>query len=39
MPALDYKLAAGFETSNQVCECDASDEDCTCAHRVLIDYQ
>ena len=39
MPALDYKLSAGFETSNQVCECDSSEEDCTCAHRVLIDYQ
>ena len=39
MPALDYKLSAGFETSNQVCEWDSSEEDCTCAHRVLIDYQ
>ena len=38
MPELDYNLASGCETSNQVCKCEP-DEDCTCARRILTSYQ
>ena len=39
MPELGSDFAAGGLTQgNNVCKCDP-EEDCTCGHRVLIDYK